>query len=202
MRGTGYAIAEIIGWMVATLGLGFVIGWISRGWSSDHDAAHWEAVARHEREQMLAIAAHIDIIEAPSEPASAIDGYIGDAGDDSLEPSEETGPDTEVAIAEPIHEVIFPEPDQSAEPPVEPAEPPDESAELQNENETPVAVADEPAMRPAEPEEAVVSTVGSDDGGSTEGKPASTELPPDEDETPAPVEDYPATGPPDPFESD
>ena len=60
MRGTGYALTEILGWMILTLGLGFLIGWISRGWQQRQDALRWETVARHEREQMLALAAHVD----------------------------------------------------------------------------------------------------------------------------------------------
>lgn len=32
MRGTAYAVAEIILWMLAAAAVGFIIGWIVRGW--------------------------------------------------------------------------------------------------------------------------------------------------------------------------
>lgn len=43
MRGTGYAIAEIIWWMLAAAAVGFLIGWILRRWSEARDLESlWE----------------------------------------------------------------------------------------------------------------------------------------------------------------
>ena len=110
MRGTAFALAEIFGWMVVALGLGFLIGWISGGWRSRHLATRWESLARNELQERLALAARIESATDEPEDASSIEIYIDDA-DDPPEPSESGREDlgeVTTPVIEPSHEVIVP----------------------------------------------------------------------------------------------
>ena len=66
MRGTGYAIIEIIWWMLAAAAVGVIIGWILRGRRLSADLEAWAAERADPSDPIIAVE---EVIEVPDSGA-------------------------------------------------------------------------------------------------------------------------------------
>jgi predicted flap endonuclease-1-like 5' DNA nuclease len=81
MRGTGYAILEIIWWMAAAAILGLIIGWILRGRQFERNLAAWQ-----QQLDTPAAAASGDLVVTETEDAA--ESAVAEQANDELPPDD------------------------------------------------------------------------------------------------------------------